>query len=371
MLPFQQLDLPLEKQRCDPLSPTGSSSGRSPSPTDDPDLPFPKSLSPPPPLPPLPPSVTSLPLPKPPTSQQQHNATPEVTSELKFSLNFVPPPPLPRTKFFLEQFNAGNEKTHFLLPADKLDGVMGNHLDEEDKDYPYVKFARREPPHEYSYPKLVDTYSTIDEGTKSSSARSSFKKSIKKSNSCGSDSGKVIVGSGSSCESTSNFDSSLSGSAEGGGGGGGKGRTTISLHDGSSGKLLLPSVDKKTSSLPAKGGSSVLLTCMHCRATFTPESNKRGSCAYAPVDCFRTGVEAATCLQCAKCLLYHCMSDTEGDYVHPCDCSNSDGHWLRRWFGLSLLSILVPCLCCYLPLMACYKCGTVCNVCGGRHEATS
>ena len=349
------------------MSPAGSSSGRSPSPTDDPDLPIPpsKSISPPPPLPPPPPSVTSLPLPKPPTSQQ-HNATTEVTSELKSGLNFAPPPPLPRTKFFLEQFGTGNEKTHFLLPADKLDGVMGNHLDEEDKDYPYVKFARREPPHEYSYPKLVDTYSTIDECTKSSSARSSFKKSIKKSNSCGSDSGKVIVGSGSSCESTSNFDSSLSGSADVGGGG--KGRTTISLHDGSSGKLLLPSADKKNSSLPKGGTSSTLLTCAHCRATFTPENNKRGSCAYAPVDCFRTGVEAATCLQCAKCLLYHCMSDTEGDYVHPCDCSNTDGHWLRRWFGLSLLSILVPCLCCYLPLMACYKCGTVCNLCGGRHD---
>ena len=98
-------------------------------------------------------------------------------------------------------------------------------------------------------------------------------------------------------------------------------------------------------------------------------SHQVGACAYAPTDCARTVIEAATCLQCAKCLLYHCMSDTEGNYVHPCECSNSDGHWARRWIGLSLLSILVPCLCCYVPLMACYKCGRICNLCGGRHEA--
>jgi hypothetical protein len=94
-----------------------------------------------------------------------------------------------------------------------------------------------------------------------------------------------------------------------------------------------------------------------------------GVCSYAPADRARTLIETATCLQCAKCLLYHCMSDTEGNYVHPCECSNSDGHWARRWIGLSLLSILVPCLCCYVPLMACYKCGATCNLCGGRHEA--
>ena len=266
-----------------------------------------------------------------------------------------------RTKVFLEQFGTGNEKTHFLLPADKLDGHLD---DDEDKDYPYVKFARREPPHEYSYPKLVDTYSTIDEAGKAAntSLRSSFKKT--KSNSIGSDSGKVIVGSGSSCES--NFDTSLSEQAAADGK-----RRPISLKDSGSGKLLLPSVEKKGSSLTKPGASSVMLTCVNCRETYAPESNKRGSCAYAPVDCVRKGIEAASCLQCAKCMLYHCMSDTEGDYVHPCDCSNNDGHRLRRWLGLTLLSILVPCLCCYLPLLGCYKCGSLCNVCGGKHEPAS
>ncbi len=110
------------------------------------------------------------------------------------------------------------------------------------------------------------------------------------------------------------------------------------------------------------------LTCAHCQEPYSLDNNHHGACAYAPADSLRRGIEMLTCLQCAKCLLYHCLSDAEGDYTHPCDCSNADGHWARRWFGLSLLSILVPCLCCYLPLMSCYRCGVACKVCGTRHE---
>eukprot|EP00094_Tigriopus_californicus_P011686 TCALIF_11291-PA protein Name:"Similar to Spred2 Sprouty-related, EVH1 domain-containing protein 2 (Rattus norvegicus)" AED:0.12 eAED:0.12 QI:0/0.6/0.5/0.66/0.6/0.66/6/393/690 len=109
------------------------------------------------------------------------------------------------------------------------------------------------------------------------------------------------------------------------------------------------------------------LTCAHCRESFSSEENPPGSCHYAP-NCLRRGIETITCLQCAKCLLYHCLSDSEGDFVHPCECSNRDGHRTRRWIGLSLLSIIVPCLCCYLPLMACYHCGALCKMCGGRHQ---
>ena len=144
--------------------------------------------------------------------------------------------------------------------------------------------------------------------------------------------------------------------------GDGKGRH----HDGCS-KPLLPSLDKPKAGLKNNSG---LQTCVHCRKTFTFDNNRVGMCSYAPADFARQGIEAATCLRCAECLLYHCMSVAEGDYVHPCDCSNRDGHWARRWIGLSLLSILVPCLCCYVPLMACYKCGASCHLCGGRHEAS-
>lgn len=101
---------------------------------------------------------------------------------------------------------------------------------------------------------------------------------------------------------------------------------------------------------------------------FSVSSNRPGACPDAPDDLLRRGIEAVTCLVCAKGLLYHCMSDAEGDYVHPCQCSNADGHWARRWIGLALLSVLVPCLCCYGPLMLCYGCGRRCSVCGGRHQ---
>lgn len=39
-----------------------------------------------------------------------------------------------------------------------------------------------------------------------------------------------------------------------------------------------------------------------------------------------------------------------------------------RWIGLSLLSLIVPCLCCYPPLRACHWMGVSCGVCGGRHR---
>lgn len=41
----------------------------------------------------------------------------------------------------------------------------------------------------------------------------------------------------------------------------------------------------------------------------------------------------------------------------------------KRWFGLALLSLVVPCLWCYLPLRACYHCGVQCGCCGKPHEA--
>ena len=125
-------------------------------------------------------------------------------------------------------------------------------------------------------------------------------------------------------------------------------------------------------SMGGAGGSptnAMTLTCAHCRESFSADDNRLGDCTEAP-SLIRKGIETMTCLNCAQALLYHCMSDSEGDYVHPCECSNADGHAVRRWIGLTLLSVLVPCLCCYVPFISCYRCGELCNVCGGRHEAS-
>uniref|UniRef100_A0A3B3VZB0 Sprouty related EVH1 domain containing 3 n=1 Tax=Poecilia latipinna TaxID=48699 RepID=A0A3B3VZB0_9TELE len=69
-----------------------------------------------------------------------------------------------------------------------------------------------------------------------------------------------------------------------------------------------------------------------------------------------------------KCysLLYHCMSDSEGEFWEPCSCDDSMGghpHPLccARWLALLALSLFVPCMCCYLPLRACLRCGERCG----------
>ncbi|KAK7060654.1 Spred2p [Halocaridina rubra] len=114
--------------------------------------------------------------------------------------------------------------------------------------------------------------------------------------------------------------------------------------------------------------------CRHCQEMFTYDTNSRGSCEYSP-DCVRTAIDTITCISCAQCMLYHCMSDAEGDFAHhPCECGGpggtADESCGRRWLGLTLLSLLVPCLWCYVPLRACHRCAVACGLCGGRHEAS-
>ena len=146
----------------------------------------------------------------------------------------------------------------------------------------------------------------------------------------------------------------------------------------SSGALPSDVSGAATSGLGAAAGNGNALShlCIHCRKSYNPGSNTKGSCRYAPNDWARSTVETVTCLSCARCLLYHCISDPEEDEeIHdPCECTGSNSaagsYGVRRWLGLTLLSILVPCLCCYPPLMACYKGAAACGLCGGRHEAS-
>lgn len=69
-------------------------------------------------------------------------------------------------------------------------------------------------------------------------------------------------------------------------------------------------------------------------------------------------------------MLYHCMSDSEGDVInHPCSCNMDDEvSCTKRWIGLALLSFVVPCLCLYPPLKACHMIGIECGVCGSKHK---
>lgn len=108
--------------------------------------------------------------------------------------------------------------------------------------------------------------------------------------------------------------------------------------------------------------------CEYCRDMFNHEENRRGHCQDAP-DAVRTCIRRVSCMWCADSMLYHCMSDPEGDYTDPCSCDTSDEKFCLRWMALIALSFLAPCMCCYLPLRACYHCGVMCRCCGGKHKA--
>ncbi|XP_051934920.1 sprouty-related, EVH1 domain-containing protein 3 isoform X2 [Hippocampus zosterae] len=122
-----------------------------------------------------------------------------------------------------------------------------------------------------------------------------------------------------------------------------------------------------------QASSSCSSRCVYCRSVFSASENGRGRCRDAPdpaLHCLRQW----TCVWCAESLLYHCMSDSEGEFWEPCSCDDSMGghpHPLccARWLALVALSLFVPCMCCYLPLRACLRCGERCGCCGGKHKA--
>ncbi|XP_061626111.1 sprouty-related, EVH1 domain-containing protein 2 [Phyllopteryx taeniolatus] len=110
------------------------------------------------------------------------------------------------------------------------------------------------------------------------------------------------------------------------------------------------------------------LRCVYCQDLFQRKDNRRGRCQEAP-DPIQTCIRRVSFLWCADSLLYHCMSDPEGDYSDPCSCEAGDERFCLRWSALLALSLLVPCMCCYLPLTALHRCGVACRCCGGRHQA--
>ncbi|KAM6940251.1 sprouty-related, EVH1 domain-containing protein 2-like [Xenentodon cancila] len=110
------------------------------------------------------------------------------------------------------------------------------------------------------------------------------------------------------------------------------------------------------------------LRCVYCQDMFHHEDNGRGRCQEAP-DPIQTCIRRVSFIWCADSLLYHCMSDPEGDYSDPCSCDTSDERFCLRWTVLVGLSLLAPCMCCYAPLRACHRCGVACHCCGGKHKA--
>ncbi|KAG9333089.1 hypothetical protein JZ751_013513, partial [Albula glossodonta] len=110
--------------------------------------------------------------------------------------------------------------------------------------------------------------------------------------------------------------------------------------------------------------------CVYCRSIFSASENGRGRCRDAPDPALRC-LRRWTCVWCAETLLYHCASDPEGEFWEPCSCEDPQPNALccARWAALLALSLFVPCMCCYLPLSACLRCGERCGCCGGKHKA--
>lgn len=109
--------------------------------------------------------------------------------------------------------------------------------------------------------------------------------------------------------------------------------------------------------------------CQYCQDNFLPGANKRGSCNAAP-DKIDSYIEIGTCVCCLQALVYHCMSDSENEFSEPCSCDFSERSNYKKWAVFAVLSLFLPCMCCYWPLKACHRLGVACGCCGGRHKAS-
>lgn len=86
------------------------------------------------------------------------------------------------------------------------------------------------------------------------------------------------------------------------------------------------------------------------------------TCGRRCVCSVQSAVEYGTCVCCVKGLFYHCSSDDEDTCADkPFSCTQS--HCCVRWTTVSLLSLLFPCLLCYLPAKGCVL---VCQSCYDR-----
>lgn len=78
----------------------------------------------------------------------------------------------------------------------------------------------------------------------------------------------------------------------------------------------------------------------------------------APAD-YNDLLDCCSCMCLVKALFYHCTKDSkdEGQLAdHPCSCQGPVGACMGRWGIMGILSLFLPCLLCYLPFEACFKC---------------
>ncbi|XP_050998133.1 protein sprouty homolog 4-like [Acomys russatus] len=118
--------------------------------------------------------------------------------------------------------------------------------------------------------------------------------------------------------------------------------------------------DLKGPATPPELDKHVLLceACGKCKCKECTSPQTLPSCWVCNQECqcsAKTLVNYGTCMCVVKGVFYHCTNDDdEGSSAdHPCSCSHSNCG--ARWSFMGALSLVLPCLLCYLPATGCVK----------------
>uniref|UniRef100_A0A2K6SNG5 Sprouty RTK signaling antagonist 4 n=1 Tax=Saimiri boliviensis boliviensis TaxID=39432 RepID=A0A2K6SNG5_SAIBB len=119
-------------------------------------------------------------------------------------------------------------------------------------------------------------------------------------------------------------------------------------------------LDIKGPAVPPELDKHFLLceACGKCKCKECASPRTLPSCWVCNQECLcsaQTLVNYGTCMCLVQGIFYHCTNeDDEGSCAdHPCSCSRSN--CCARWSFMGALSVVLPCLLCYLPATGCVK----------------
>lgn len=130
-------------------------------------------------------------------------------------------------------------------------------------------------------------------------------------------------------------------------------------------KPLCSKLQDSKAALPMEKNHTPLCEkCGKCRCTECTLPRTLPSCWVCNQECLCSAqslVDSATCMCLVKGVFYHCTEDEddEGSCADkPCSCSHSN--CCARWSFMAAVSLVLPCLVCYLPAVGCAKLSQKC-----------